>query len=145
MICEACLRAPADARLDGRHVCIPCVDLILQGSPMPDDVRVCVHCHEPVRGGRDDPTPQCRRCVEERFDRQAAIEAARHAVVDKAGHSLEDVLPPIDERWRPRKLKPVELSEEQVREQMRELRRAFAETGRIMPPPPPRRSWLDDV
>jgi hypothetical protein len=54
-------------------------------------------------------------------------------------------LPPLDERWKPRPLKPVLLSEQDQREQLAELRRRFREDGVIVPPSAPaRRHWLDD-
>jgi hypothetical protein len=136
VICESCLREPEDGRLDGAPVCLPCADLIIHGDLKPPAlVRLCATCGNAVRGGRDDPVPVCRDCARARLDRAMAVEQAP---------SLLDVLPPLDERWRPRPLRPVELSDDQAREQLRALRERFREDGKIEPPPPPRRHWLDD-
>jgi hypothetical protein len=136
VICELCRVAGEDARLDGAPLCIPCVDLVLAGAARLETTRLCSRCGGPVRGGRCDEVPLCRVCVVAELERGAAVEVAPAW--------LRDVLPPLDERWRPRRLRPVELPADQAAEQLRALRKAFAETGRIVPPPPPRRHWLDD-
>lgn len=89
-----------------------------------------------MKGGYEDVKPVCYACVEAEFDRAMAVELAP---------GMREVLPPLRESWRPRALKPVELSEDQAREQLAALRARFEADGVIVPPAPPRRSWLDDV
>lgn len=133
MRCVGCLELEEDARLDGAPLCLGCVDRVLAGARL--EPRLCSRCHAVVRGGRQDSTPVCVDCARAELERAAAVEQAP---------GLAEWLPPLDERWRPRRLEPVKLDENQVREQLAELRRVFAATGRIVPPAPPRRHWLDD-
>lgn len=116
-------------------MCLGCVDRVLAGERL-RDLRQCSRCRGPVQGGHDDRVPVCRACVEAEFDRAMAVELAP---------SAREWLPALRDEWKPRALRPVELSEDQAREQLAALRARFAADGVIVPPAPPRRSWLDDV
>ena len=137
MICELCLSAPADARLAGCPLCLPCVERVLfDGARVPAG-RQSERCHGPVRGGRDDPRPVCRACVEAELERAMAAE--------QAPAWLREALPPLLEKWAPRRFRAPALEPAEAAEQLRELRRRFAEDGVIVPPERVRRHWLDDV
>lgn len=150
MRCIACRLVEEDARLDGAPLCLPCVERVLAGARLVER-RACSRCRAPVDGGRDDPVPVCVACATAELERAMAVELAAGAKIRgrrrdgrEEVYGLEELLPPLRERWRPRPLPPVTLSEDQTREQLAVLRRVFREEGRIVPPPPPRRHWLDD-
>ncbi len=137
LTCDVCLEAPSEAMFAGVPVCLPCCDrALLEPALLAPRSRQCSRCHGSFTGGRRDEVPVCRPCVEAELDRAQALEIAPAW--------LREALPPLDERWKPRPLALPRLTAVEEAEQDRELRRQFRETGRIFPPPPPKRHWLDD-